>query len=86
MAMKIKNVRGTSRLTCNCGTWKKHWKNMTGLKWPRKCGIKGCGNPAEVGAHVWSRLPQLSHDFDDFSSFDSRSSLISLSPIFVTPL
>ena len=33
-----------------------------------------------------ARLPQLSHDFDDFSSFDSRSSLISLSPIFVTPL
>ena len=33
-----------------------------------------------------TRLPQLSHDFDDFSSFDSRSSLISLSPIFVTPL
>ena len=33
-----------------------------------------------------ARLPQLSHDFDDFSSFDSCSSLISLSPIFVTPL
>ena len=52
MAMKIKNVKGTSRLTCNCRTWKKHWKNMTGLKWPKKCGIKGCSNPAEVGAHV----------------------------------
>ena len=37
-------------------------------------------------AAVLTRLPQLSHDFDDFSSFDSRSSLISLSPIFVTPL
>ena len=33
-----------------------------------------------------ARLPQLSHDFDDVSSFDSRNSLISLSPIFVTPL
>ena len=33
-----------------------------------------------------ARLPQLSHEFDDFWSFDSRSSLISLSPIFVTPL
>ena len=42
-----------------------------------------------VTAHLppeLARLPQLSHDFDDFSSFDSRSSLISLSPIFVTPL
>ena len=33
-----------------------------------------------------TRLPQLTHDFDDFSSFDSRNSLISLSPIFVIPL
>ena len=28
-------------------------KNMTGLKWPKKCGMRGCSNPAEVGAHVW---------------------------------
>ena len=33
-----------------------------------------------------TRLPQLTHDFDDFSSFDSRNALISLSPIFVIPL
>ena len=33
-----------------------------------------------------ARLPQLTHDFDDFSSFDSRNALISLSPIFVIPL
>ena len=33
-----------------------------------------------------ARLPQLTHDFDDFSSFDSRNAWISLSPIFVIPL
>ena len=33
-----------------------------------------------------ARLPQLTHDFDDFSRFDTRNSLILLSPIFVTPL
>ena len=33
-----------------------------------------------------ARLPQLTHDFDDFSRFDSHNSLILLSPIFVTPL
>ena len=33
-----------------------------------------------------TRLPQLTHDCDDFSSFDSRNSLILLSPIFVIPL
>ena len=36
--------------------------------------------------HALARLPQLTHDFDDFSSFDSRNALISLSPIFVIPL
>ena len=33
-----------------------------------------------------ARLPQLTHDFDDFPGFDSRNSLFLLSPIFVTPL
>ena len=33
-----------------------------------------------------ARLPQLTHGFDDFSSFDSRNSLFLLSHIFVTPL
>ena len=42
-------------------------------------------NGAEFGRAL-ARLPQLTHDFDDFSSFDSRNALISLSPIFVIPL
>ena len=50
--MKILNITGTAKLKCNCGTWKKHWKNWTGYKWPKKCGVKGCKNDAEVGAHV----------------------------------
>ena len=33
-----------------------------------------------------ARLPQLTHDCDDFSNFGSRNSLILLSPIFVTPV
>ena len=37
-------------------------------------------------AGMLTRLPQLTHDFDDFSSFDSRNSLILLSAIFVIPL
>ena len=50
--MKILNINGTAKLKCNCGTWKKHWENVTGSKWPKKCGVKGCKNGAEVGAHV----------------------------------
>ena len=41
---------------------------------------------SNVRIPVLTRLPQLTHDFDDFSSFDSRNALISLSPIFVIPL
>ena len=40
----------------------------------------------KAGVAVLARLPQLTHDFDDSSSFDSRNSLILLPPIFVTPL
>ena len=33
-----------------------------------------------------TRLPKLTHGFDDFFGFDSRNSLFLLSPVFVTPL
>ena len=46
------------------------------------CGAEG----AEPIAAPLARLPQLTHDFDDFPGFDSRNSLFLLSPIFVTPL
>ena len=39
-----------------------------------------------AGEPILARLPQLTHDFDDFSRFDTRNSLILLSPVFVTPL
>jgi len=34
------------------GTRKKNWLDATGRKWP-KCQLYGCGNQAEVGAHVY---------------------------------
>ena len=47
----------------------------------------GRDSGARLGPGVaLTRLPQLTHDYDDFSSFDSRNSLILLSPIFVIPL
>ena len=50
--MKILNIRGTTDCKCRCGTWKRHWINMTGNEWPKKCGVLGCRNPAQVGGHI----------------------------------
>ena len=48
-----KNKGGTSELPqCMCGTWKQHWLNVSAKQWPAKCAVKGCNNPAEVGAHI----------------------------------
>jgi hypothetical protein len=53
-----KNKGGTSERTpCRCGTWKQHWKNISGKQWPKECSVDGCKNPAEVGAHLWN--PQV---------------------------
>lgn len=35
------------------GNWKKFWTNWSGRKWPSKCQMYGCGNKAQVGAHVY---------------------------------
>jgi hypothetical protein len=48
-----KNKGGTAELPqCGCGTWKQHWINVSGKKWPAKCAVDGCENSAEVGAHI----------------------------------
>ena len=49
---RIVNIIGTAGNKCGCGTWKRHWENETGLRWPSYCGIHGCRNDAEVGAHI----------------------------------
>ena len=50
--MRVKNIKGTSDNQCPCGTWRKHWVNFSSTSWPTLCPVIGCGNPAEVGAHV----------------------------------
>ena len=35
------------------GNWKRFWCEHTNRTWPRTCSIQGCGNAAEVGAHMW---------------------------------
>ena len=47
-----KNKNGTSNRTCNCGSWKNHWINNSGEKWPDRCSVLGCNNSATLGAHI----------------------------------
>lgn len=47
-----KNKKGTSNRTCNCGSWKNHWINVSKEKWPEICSILGCNNSATLGAHI----------------------------------
>lgn len=51
--MRVKNLRGTSRRKCECGSWREHWYNHTTRPSSRAiCAVYGCGNLAEIGGHV----------------------------------
>ena len=50
---RYRNLRNTGQRKCSCGTWFKHWRNETGSR-RKRCAAYGCGNDAEVGAHVQS--------------------------------
>jgi hypothetical protein len=54
--MVVKNVNGTFRLPCACGSWLKHWrrygKPTKAFIQRRSCAVVACGNPIEAGAHV----------------------------------
>lgn len=47
-----KNKGGTGSRSCNCGSWKQHWINVSGKSWPKKCSIQNCTNDATLGAHI----------------------------------
>lgn len=49
-----KNKVGTQDRECKCGSWKQHWINFSGKKWPEKCSVSGCYNTATLGAHVYN--------------------------------
>lgn len=50
--MKVKNVRGTSGLSCSCGSWLDHWQKFSGALLPSYCREKSCMEKPECGAHV----------------------------------
>lgn len=49
---EVCNVVGSS---WDKGNMKKFWEDNTpeGVSWPKYCQIKGCGNEAEGGGHMW---------------------------------
>ena len=49
-----KNKKGTSIRFCNCGSWKQHWLNYSGITWPEVCSVEGCKNKATLGAHIYN--------------------------------
>ena len=50
-----KNKVGTKDRECSCGSWKQHWINCSGKRWPQKCSVYGCDNDATLGAHVYNQ-------------------------------
>ena len=49
-----KNKVGTQGRECKCGSWKQHWINNSGKRWPEKCSVSGCNNAATLGAHIYN--------------------------------
>lgn len=51
MSIEVKNLKGTSGKSCNCGSWLTHWENFSGEE-ALFCSALDCMNLAEVGAHI----------------------------------
>ena len=50
---QVCNMEGTAYDHNPCQSWRQYWIQRSGQPWPSKCRIRGCGNPATDGAHVW---------------------------------
>ena len=48
---KIKNINGTTKNHCCCGSWLKHWENISERK-ASTCAALMCHKVATDGAHV----------------------------------
>ena len=52
MTIFVKNLKGTSELSCKCGTWLRHWERRTGRE-AEICLVVPCKQRSDlVGAHV----------------------------------
>ncbi len=61
----VRNINGTSWRKCACGSWLEHWRRET--RSPRlTCAAFGCGNDAEVGAHVHELTGKRGTDWNEY--------------------
>ncbi len=49
--MRIQNINGTSQTSCACGSWLKHWENISGQS-AMFCPVGHCTGRDLLGAHV----------------------------------
>lgn len=52
MAIKVKNIEGTSDNTCKCNSWLDHWKKYGGGSILDYCSEAKCTKKPTHGAHV----------------------------------
>lgn len=75
-----KNKGGTGDRACHCNSWKNHWVNYSRGNWPSGCSVEGCGNKAEVGAHIYNESPDVTNEYiaPFCDSCNKKSSVIKL--------
>jgi len=49
--MRVRNINGTSGLSCKCGSWLDHWKKHS-KQTASYCSERSCMSSPEVGAHI----------------------------------
>lgn len=55
MSIGWKNKDGTATRSPSCGkcgSWKDHWKKLTGRTWPQGCSVLNCSGAASLGGHI----------------------------------
>lgn len=48
-----RNKGGTGERKCGCGSWKKHWMNLSKEEWPKYCSESLCLEKPKDGAHIY---------------------------------
>ena len=57
MSQRITNINGKSIQPCKCGSWLKHWENISGEQ-AGACAEVTCGKLASEGAFVQKSVSQ----------------------------
>ena len=61
----VKNLRGTSKRRCACGSWIEHYYNHTTSR-RTTCGVLGCGGDFDLGGHVYDLSGRRRQDWNHY--------------------